>query len=61
MTPDLPVELWLLIISLLPRDFRRKMIGINRTTFEIGMNDLYEEVRFISCNQRMLGVFDQLR
>jgi len=42
--PDLPLEIWMEILSYLPRGFVRRMIGINRLLFELGMNEIYKEV-----------------
>jgi len=42
--PDLPLEIWIEILSYLPRGFVRRMIGINRLLFELGMNEIYKEV-----------------
>ncbi|KDR72841.1 hypothetical protein GALMADRAFT_228529 [Galerina marginata CBS 339.88] len=60
-TPDLPIELWLEILLYLPRSTLHKMIGVNRTLFELALNDLYEEVRFISDDKVMMKSFKQLR
>jgi hypothetical protein len=59
-TPDLPVELWLEILAYLPRSALHKMIGLNRLLFELALNDLYEEVRFIADDKSMRKAFDQL-
>ncbi|KAF8966761.1 hypothetical protein BDZ97DRAFT_1806324 [Flammula alnicola] len=59
--PDLPVELWLEILSYLPRTALHKMIGVNRILFELALNDLYEEVRFISDDRDTLKTFEQLK
>ncbi|KAF5319465.1 hypothetical protein D9619_008773 [Psilocybe cf. subviscida] len=59
-TPDLPIELWLKILTYLPRSALHKMIGLNRLLFELALNDLYEEVRFISDDKNMRKAFDQL-
>ncbi|KAF8063322.1 hypothetical protein FPV67DRAFT_1672353 [Lyophyllum atratum] len=56
---DLPVELWLHILSFLPRHYKRRAMGTNRTLYEIAMNDIYREVRLISEHDR--PVFSQLR
>jgi hypothetical protein len=57
--PDLPAELWMEILSHLPRGFVWKMIGINRLLFELGMNELYEEVRLIDFEGAGLKTFQQ--
>ncbi|KAF9448704.1 hypothetical protein P691DRAFT_668885 [Macrolepiota fuliginosa MF-IS2] len=44
MVADLPVELWLEILSHLPQGTLPKMIGINRYLFEAGMDELYKEI-----------------
>ncbi|KAH9475292.1 hypothetical protein JR316_0012403 [Psilocybe cubensis] len=59
-TSDLPTELWLEILSYLPRSTLRKMIGVNRTLFELALNDLYEEVRLISDDKETVKTFKQL-
>lgn len=60
-TSDLPVELWLEILAYLPRTTLHKMIGVNRTLFELALNDKYEEVRFISDDRQMMKTFRQLQ
>ena len=60
-TPDLPVELWLEILTYLPRSTLHKLIGVNRTLFELALNDLYEEVRIISDDKDMDKTFKQLK
>jgi hypothetical protein len=61
MTPDLPVELWLHLLDLLPKSYLRKMMGINRTLFELAMNEVYQEIRFIEDGRDMTRIFHQLR
>ncbi|RXW21430.1 hypothetical protein EST38_g4435 [Candolleomyces aberdarensis] len=60
-TPDLPPELWLEILSYLPRTYIYKMMGLNRLLFELAMQDKYEEIRLISDDKNMLNTFEQLR
>ena len=60
-TSDLPVELWLEILTYLPRSTLHKLIGVNRTLFELALNDLYEEVRLISDDKDMDKTFKQLK
>ncbi|KAJ3513934.1 hypothetical protein NLJ89_g2668 [Agrocybe chaxingu] len=60
-TPDLPVELWLEILGLLPRSTLHKMIGINRTLFELALDDIYREIRFINDDKEMVKSFKQLK
>ena len=59
-TPNLPVELWPEILSYLPRSALHNMIGINRLLFELALDDLYEEIRFISNDTEMWKTFQQL-
>ncbi|KAF8907080.1 hypothetical protein CPB84DRAFT_1844186 [Gymnopilus junonius] len=59
-TSDLPVELWLEILAYLPRTTLHKMIGVNRTLFELALNDMYEEVRLISDDKQMIKTLKQL-
>ncbi|KAF9467596.1 hypothetical protein BDZ94DRAFT_968545 [Collybia nuda] len=61
MALDLPVELWLHILELLPKHYLRKMMGINRTLFELATNDMYQEIRFIDDGKEMVRIFDQLK
>ncbi|KAF9467601.1 hypothetical protein BDZ94DRAFT_1248515 [Collybia nuda] len=61
MTPDLPVEIWLYIVSMLPRDHIRKLVGINRMLFSLAMDEIYREVRYIDNNQVMRKTFHQLK
>ncbi|KAH6904875.1 hypothetical protein BKA70DRAFT_1192552 [Coprinopsis sp. MPI-PUGE-AT-0042] len=60
-TSDLPAELWLEILSYLPPSTFLKLIGVNRTFFELALNYKYEEVRFQSNGVRTLRIFKQLR
>ncbi|KAF8659278.1 hypothetical protein AX16_001853 [Volvariella volvacea WC 439] len=60
-TPDLPVELWLYILSMLPRSALHKMMGINRTLFELAMNDKYSEIRLISDDAEAWRILEQLK
>ncbi|KAH6904874.1 hypothetical protein BKA70DRAFT_1294039 [Coprinopsis sp. MPI-PUGE-AT-0042] len=60
-TSDLPTELWLLILSYLPSSTFLKLIGVNRTFFELALNYKYEEVRFLSNDAQTLHIFKQLR
>ncbi|KAF8152232.1 hypothetical protein B0H34DRAFT_800709 [Crassisporium funariophilum] len=60
-TSDLPLELWLEILSYLPRSTLHKMIGINRILFEIALDDIYEEVRFVCDDKDTRKTFKQLR
>ena len=59
-TPDLPLELWLEILSYLPRSALHRMIGINRTLFELALDEKYEEIRFLADNTEMAKNFRQL-
>jgi hypothetical protein len=61
MVPDLPVELWLYILSMVPGHHLRKLIGINRTLFTMAIDEIYQEIRFINDDKRMLDVFQQLK
>ncbi|KAG5635868.1 hypothetical protein H0H81_009826 [Sphagnurus paluster] len=61
MTPDLPVELWLEILSMLPAHSVRKMMGISRILFEMAMDDIYQELHFESDGDQMLRTFQQLQ
>lgn len=58
--PDLPIEVWLEVLSYLPRGFVWKMIGVNRALFEMGMDELYEEVRLMDYNGAGLKTFEQM-
>ncbi|PPQ65057.1 hypothetical protein CVT26_015753 [Gymnopilus dilepis] len=49
---DLPVELWREITSYLPRSTLYRLMGINRTLFNLAMDDFYREIRFISDDVR---------
>jgi hypothetical protein len=61
MSVDLPLELWLHVISFLPNGYIRKMIGINRILFEMALDEIYREVRFISDSRNMISTFKKLR
>jgi len=60
-SPDLPVELWLHILSNVPRSPLHNLLGVNRLLFELAMNDLYEEVRLISEDKETKKVLEQLQ
>jgi hypothetical protein len=57
----LPIELWLEILSYLPRKSRRKAIGINRFFFELISDELYEELRIVADDSETLHRFSQLQ
>ena len=58
--PDLPLELWLEILAYLPRSALHKLIGVNRFLFELALDDIYEEVRFIAGDKQMEKIFLQM-
>ncbi|KAG6850374.1 hypothetical protein H0H93_014328 [Arthromyces matolae] len=60
-TPDLPTELWFIILSLLPWSYRRKVIGVSRHLFEIAMDSLYNEFRFVADDKQMVRALKQLK
>ncbi|KAJ7579070.1 hypothetical protein C8J56DRAFT_335882 [Mycena floridula] len=43
---DLPVELWLLVLTFLSKDQIWKLLGISRLFFNMVLNDRYRELRF---------------
>ncbi|KAJ7577431.1 hypothetical protein C8J56DRAFT_1031456 [Mycena floridula] len=45
MSTDLPVELWLHILSFLPPHFVKRLIGVNRVLFNLAQDDIYQEMR----------------
>ena len=59
-TPDLPVELWIEILSYLPRTALHKLIGVNRFLFELALDDIYEGVRFIEGDKETEKIFLQM-
>ncbi|KAH6918569.1 hypothetical protein BKA70DRAFT_1457395 [Coprinopsis sp. MPI-PUGE-AT-0042] len=59
--PDLPAELWLEILSYLPSSSFVKLIGVNKTFFELAFDDEYKEVRLLSRDLPTLRTFEQLR
>jgi F-box domain len=58
---DLPTELWLHILSYLPSSSFMKLMGVNRTFFNLALDSKYDEVRLVSSDSRTLHVFEQLR
>ncbi|KAF9560428.1 hypothetical protein CPC08DRAFT_607547, partial [Agrocybe pediades] len=60
-TPDLPTELWLEILSYLPKGAVRRLIGVNRVLFELGFREIYEEFRLISADKETMKALSQLR
>jgi len=58
--PDLPLEIWLEILSYLPRGFVWRMIGINRLLFELGMNEIYKEVYLMKHEGVGLQTLEQI-
>jgi F-box-like len=58
---DLPTELWLYILSYLPSSSFMKLMGVNRTFFNLALDAKYDEVRLVSSDLRTLHVFEQLR
>ncbi|KAJ3562050.1 hypothetical protein NP233_g9816 [Leucocoprinus birnbaumii] len=59
--PDLPPEIWAEILSYLPRGSVRKMIGINRMLFELGMDELYKEICLTDYEDAGLKTFQQIQ
>lgn len=59
--PDLPIELWIEVLSYLPPDCIRKVIGVNRYLFERGMDNIYEGVQVATNDGAGLKTFEQLR
>lgn len=59
--PDLPIELWIEVLSYLPPGSVRKVIGLNRYLFERGMDEIYEEVQMVANDGAGLKTFEQLR
>ncbi|KAF7768315.1 hypothetical protein Agabi119p4_7558 [Agaricus bisporus var. burnettii] len=57
---DFPPELLIEIVSYLSRRELWRMIGINRMLFELGMNELYEEVRLMDCGRAGYKTFEQI-
>lgn len=57
---DLPPELWMEIVSYIPKGSVWRVIGINRLLFELGMTELYEEVRLLDCDKTGYKVFEQI-
>lgn len=61
MVSDLPVEVWLQILSFVPTAHYPKLVGINRTLFTLVMDVIYQEVRFMDDSEQMLKTFHQLK
>lgn len=61
MPLDLPVEIWLEILSYLPQSFLYKLMGLNRVLFNLAMKHKYEEVRFMTDDKSQLKTFEKLR
>lgn len=61
MTINFPVEIWLEIISLLPDHDLRKLIGVNRTLFEMVLDDIYRDIRLISDDVKTIQTFEELK
>ncbi|KIM44164.1 hypothetical protein M413DRAFT_443202 [Hebeloma cylindrosporum] len=59
-THDLPLELWLEILSYLPRSTLHRMIGVNRILFELALDEKYEEIKFMADTTEMGYMFRQL-
>jgi hypothetical protein len=41
---DLPYDVWRHVVSFLPNDYVRGLLGVNHTLFEIVMDELYSTV-----------------
>lgn len=60
--PDsLAIELWIEILSYLPRDFRKKMIGVCRALFDLALDDIYEEVVLCADDDKSRFAISQLQ
>lgn len=64
MTRDLPVELWLEILSYIPASHVRKLLGVNRFFTEMVLDEIYHSFtlkngfrRVVSDIQRITSVF----
>ncbi|KAF4622333.1 hypothetical protein D9613_009249 [Agrocybe pediades] len=60
-TLDLPTEIWLEILSYLPKGASRKLLGVNRVFFELALQNIYEELRLISGDRETMKSLSQLR
>ncbi|KAG6827471.1 hypothetical protein H0H92_011656 [Tricholoma furcatifolium] len=59
--PDLPVELWRHILSFLPSEYIRKVMGISRNLFEMAMDDIYRELLCFPSADKMLDTLPYIR
>jgi len=59
--PSLPIELWLEILYYLPRTALRGLIGVNRTLFELALDDIYEECRLISNDEKTSKLLTRIK
>jgi len=58
---DLPVELWLEILSYLPRTSLHKLMGVSRVLFELALDDIYQEIEFFDGENGTRKMFSQMQ
>ena len=61
MAPDLPLEIWLDILALLPPGYLRKIMGLSRILFELAMSEIYHNAYVGSTDERAIWRFSMLK
>ncbi|KAH9475280.1 hypothetical protein JR316_0012391 [Psilocybe cubensis] len=57
----LPFELWLEILSYIPRKHHRKLIGINRALYEYALDVIYQKIELSHDDESTLFTFTRLQ
>jgi hypothetical protein len=58
---DLPHDVWRHVVSHLPDDYVRGLLGVNHTLFEIVMDELYSTVDIRWLDDRTLWILSNLQ
>lgn len=61
MEDKLPFELWLEILSYIPRRHHRRLIGVNRVLFEHALDEIYKEIELVHDDENTLFTFTRLK
>ena len=61
MKVHIPNEIWIHILSFLPKSFRRELISVNSALFDIAMNERYREVDITKIEKKTLWIISRLR
>ena len=58
-TVDLPPELWLEILSYLPRIYVQRMMGVSRTCYALALAEIFRKLDLIHSDSRTMRQLDK--